>query len=339
MYNRFMDKELQKGEIIIYTSEDGSISLDTKLENDTIWLTQKQMAELFDVKTPAISKHLKNIFNTGELREDVVISILETTTKHGAIEGKTQKSSTKFYNLDAIISVGYRVNSSRATQFRIWATNTLREYLTKGYVINEKMLKTQQNKIQTLQSTVNLLKRSIQNQISTVNEAQDIANIMDNFAQGLDLLDDFDHKTLDTKGITRKDAVIISKEEYLSVINKMKSEFASDVFANPKDDSFDSSINQIYQTFGGQDFYPTMEEKAAMLLYLITKNHSFSDGNKRIAASCFLYFLSRNNLLYKNNLPIIDNGTLFALTLLIAESKPEEMEIMKQIVVSVLNNG
>lgn len=339
MYNRFMDKELQKGEIIIYTSEDGSISLDTKLENDTIWLTQKQMAELFDVKTPAISKHLKNIFNTGELREDVVISILETTTKHGAIEGKTQKSSTKFYNLDAIISVGYRVNSSRATQFRIWATNTLREYLTKGYVINEKMLKTQQNKIQTFQSTVNLLKRSLQNQISTVNEAQDIANIMDNFAQGLDLLDDFDHKTLDTKGITRKEAVIISKEEYLSVINKMKSEFASDVFANPKDDSFDSSINQIYQTFGGQDCYPTLEEKAAMLLYLITKNHSFSDGNKRIAASCFLYFLNRNNLLYKNNLPIIDNGTLFALTLLIAESKPEEMEIMKQIVVSVLNNG
>ena len=324
---------------IIYTSEDGSISLDTKLENDTIWLTQKQMAELFDVKTPAISKHLKNIFNTGELREDVVISILETTTKHGAIEGKTQKSSTKFYNLDAIISVGYRVNSSRATQFRIWATNTLREYLTNGYVINEKMLKTQQNKIQTLQSTVNLLKRSLQNQISTVNEAQDIANIMDNFAQGLDLLDDFDHKTLDTKGITRKDAAIISKEEYLSVINKMKSEFASDVFANPKDDSFDSSINQIYQTFGGQDCYPTLEEKAAMLLYLITKNHSFSDGNKRIAASCFLYFLNRNNLLYKNNLPIIDNGTLFALTLLIAESKPEEMEIMKQIVVSVLNNG
>lgn len=334
-----MDKELQKGEIIIYTSEDGSISLDTKLENDTIWLTQKQMAELFDVKTPAISKHLKNIFNTGELREDVVISILETTTKHGAIEGKTQKSSTKFYNLDAIISVGYRVNSSRATQFRIWATNTLREYLTKGYVINEKMLKTQQNKIQTLQSTVNLLKRSLQNQISTVNEAQDIANIMDNFAQGLDLLDDFDHKTLDTKGITQKEAVVISKEEYLSVINKMKSEFASDVFANPKDDSFDSSINQIYQTFGGQDCYPTLEEKAAMLLYLITKNHSFSDGNKRIAASCFLYFLNRNNLLYKNNLPIIDNGTLFALTLLIAESKPEEMEIMKQIVVSVLNNG
>ena len=328
---------MQKGEIVIYTSEDGTVSLDTKLDNDTIWLTQKQMAELFGVKTPAVSKHLKNIFSEGELKEEVVISILETTTKHGAIKGKTQKTTTQFYNLDAIISVGYRVNSSRATQFRIWATNTLRNYITKGYVVNENLLKTQQNKIQALQSTVSLLTRSIQNQVSTVDEAQDVANILDNFAQGLDLLDDFDHKTLDTKGVTKKDAVIISKEEYLTVINKMKSEFSSDVFANPKDDSFDSSINQVYQTFGGNDCYPTLEEKAAMLLYLITKNHSFSDGNKRIAASCFLYFLNKNNMLYKNNIPIIDNGTLFALTLLIAESKPEEMEIMKQIVVSVLN--
>ena len=328
---------MQKGEIVIYTSEDGTVSLDTKLDNDTIWLTQKQMAELFGVKTPAISKHLKNIFSEGELKEEVVISILETTTKHGAIKGKTQKTTMQFYNLDAIISVGYRVNSSRATQFRIWATNTLRNYITKGYVVNENLLKTQQNKIQALQSTVSLLTRSIQNQVSTVDEAQDVANILDNFAQGLDLLDDFDHKTLDTKGVTQKDAVIISKEEYLTVINKMKSEFSSDVFANPKDDSFDSSINQVYQTFGGNDCYPTLEEKAAMLLYLITKNHSFSDGNKRIAASCFLYFLNKNNMLYRNNTPIIDNGTLFALTLLIAESKPEEMEIMKQIVVSILN--
>ena len=334
-----MENQFQKGEIIIYTSDDGSISLDTKLENDTIWLTQKQMAELFGVKTPAISKHLKNIFAEGELNEKVVISILETTAKHGAIKDKTQKSTTQFYNLDAVISVGYRVNSSRATQFRIWATNTLREYLTKGYVINEKILKDQQCKIQTLQSTLNLLKRSLQNQISTVDQAQDVANILDNFAKGLDLLDDFDHKTLDTKGVTQKEAVVISESEFLKVIDKMKSEFASDVFANPKDGSFASSVNQIYQTFGGNDCYPTLEEKAAMLLYLITKNHSFSDGNKRIAASCFLYFLNKNDMLYKNNLPIIDNGTLFALTLLIAESEPSEMEIMKQIVVSVLNKG
>ena len=331
-----MDKELQKGEIIIYTSEDGSISLDTKLENDTIWLTQKQMAELFNVKTPAINKHLNNIYNEGELDKISTVSILEIVQKEG---NRDISRKIAFYNLDAVISVGYRVNSSRATQFRIWATNTLREYLTKGYVINEKMLKAQQNKIQTLQSTVSLLTRSIQNQISTVDQAQDVANILDNFAKGLDLLDDFDHKTLDTKGKSQKESVVISESEFLKVIDKMKSEFASDVFANPKDGSFASSVNQIYQTFGGNDCYPTLEEKAAMLLYLITKNHSFSDGNKRIAASCFLYFLNKNNMLYKNNLPIIDNGTLFALTLLIAESKPSEMEIMKQIVISVLNKG
>lgn len=331
-----MDKELQKGEIVIYTSEDGSISLDTKLENDTIWLTQKQMAELFGVKTPAINKHLNNIYNEGELDKISTVSILEIVQKEG---NRDISRKIAFYNLDAVISVGYRVNSSRATQFRIWATNTLKEYLTKGYVINEKMLKTQQNKIQTLQSTVSLLTRSIQNQISTVDQAQDVANILDNFAKGLDLLDNFDHKTLDTKGVTQKEAVAISESEFLKVIDKMKSDFASDVFANPKDGSFASSVNQIYQTFGGNDCYPTLEEKAAMLLYLITKNHSFSDGNKRIAASCFLYFLNKNNMLYKNNLPIIDNGTLFALTLLIAESEPSEMEIMKQIVISVLNKG
>lgn len=215
----------------------------------------------------------------------------------------------------------------------------MKEYLIKGYTINEKALKDKQEKIQTLQTTVNLLSRSLINQIESLDDAQQIAKILDNFAKGLDLLDNFDHKTLDVKGATQKEAVIIPVKEFLSVINEMKSEFASDVFANPKDDSFESSVNQIYQTFGGNDCYPTLEEKAAMLLYLITKNHSFSDGNKRIAASCFLYFLEKNGILYKNNLPIIDNGTLFALTVLIAESNPKEMETMKQIVVSVLNRG
>ena len=200
-----MDNNKSKGEIVIYTSDDGKVSLDTKLENDTIWLTQKDMAELFGVKTPAISKHLKNIFNEGELKEEVVISILETTTKHGAIKGKTQKSQTQFYNLDAIISVGYRVNSSRATQFRIWATNVLKEYLIKGYTINEKALKDKQEKIQKLQTTVNLLSRSLTNQIESLDDAQQVAKILDNFAKGLDLLDNFDHKTLDVKGSTQKE--------------------------------------------------------------------------------------------------------------------------------------
>lgn len=331
-----MDKNKSKGEIIIYTSEDGKISLDTKLENNTIWLTQKNMAELFGVKTPAINKHLNNIYQEGELSQDATISILEIVQKEGK---RNVKRQTAFYNLDAIISVGYRVNSSRATQFRIWATNVLKEYLTRGYAINEKLLNYKQEKIKTLQTTVSLLTRSLTNQIESLDDAQQVAKILDNFAKGLDLLDNFDHKTLDVKGSTQKEAVIIPVKEFLSVINKMKSEFASDVFANPKDDSFESSVNQIYQTFGGNDCYPTLEEKAAMLLYLITKNHSFSDGNKRIAASCFLYFLEKNGILYKNNLPIIDNGTLFVLTVLIAESNPIEMETMKQIVVSVLNRG
>ena len=331
-----MDKNKSKGEIIIYTSEDGKISLDTKLENNTIWLTQKDMAELFGVKTPAINKHLNNIYQEGELSQDATISILEIVQKEGKRNVKRQKA---FYNLDAIISVGYRVNSSRATQFRIWATNVLKEYLIKGYAINEKLLNDKQEKIKTLQTTVSLLTRSLTNQIESLDDAQQVAKILDNFAKGLDLLDNFDHKTLDVKGSTQKEAVIIPVKEFLSVINEMKSEFASDVFANPKDDSFESSVNQIYQTFGGNDCYPTLEEKAAMLLYLITKNHSFFDGNKRIAASCFLYFLEKNGILYKNNLPIIDNGTLFALTILIAESNPKEMETMKQIVVSVLNRG
>ena len=331
-----MDNNKSKGEIVIYTSDDGKVSLDTKLENDTIWLTQKDMAELFGVKTPAINKHLMNIYKEGELNQDATVSILEIVQKEGSRSVKRQKT---FYNLDAIISVGYRVNSSRATQFRIWATNVLKEYLIKGYTINEKALKDKQEKIQTLQTTVSLLSRSLINQIESLDDAQQIAKILDNFAKGLDLLDNFDHKTLDANGVTQKEAVIIPVKEFLSVINEMKSEFASDVFANPKDDSFESSVNQIYQTFGGNDCYPTLEEKAAMLLYLITKNHSFSDGNKRIAASCFLYFLEKNGILYKNNLPIIDNGTLFALTILIAESNPKEMETMKQIVVSVLNRG
>ena len=334
-----MDNNKLKSEIVIYQTEDGKTQIDVKMKDETIWLTQKQMSELFGVNIPAISKHLKNIFREGELNEKVVISILETTAKHGAIEDKVQTQETRFYNLDAIISVGYRVNSSRATQFRKWATATLKEYLTKGYAINEIALKKQQEKISTLKTTIDLLSRTVNNQVETLNEAKNIINTLGQFVHGLNLLDNFDHKTLDTKGLTKREAVVISEDEFLEVINKMKSEYASDVFANQKDKSFSSSINQIYQTFDGVELYPTLEEKAAMLLYLITKNHSFSDGNKRIAASCFLYFADKNGILYNNGVPIIDNAALFALTLLIAESSPSEMETMKQVVVSVLNKG
>ncbi len=326
-------------EIIIYQNENGKNSVDVTLEDNNLWLSQKQMAELFGVKTPAISKHLKNIFTEGELQENMVISILETTTKHGAIQNKTQTSQIKFYNLDAIISVGYRVNSSSATQFRIWATNILKTYLIQGYAINEQKLKQQKEQIESLKGAIALVERSFENSIESNEKLLQVTKILNSFALGLELLDNYDHETLDKTGKTKNEAVKVEKEEFLSVIEQMKSEFDSDVFAVPKDDSFDSSISQIYQSFDGKDLYPSLEEKSAMHLYLITKNHSFTDGNKRIAAQCFIYFLEKNSMLFKNDVPIIDNTTLFSLTLLIAISNPSEMEIMKQIVISVLNRN
>ena len=331
-----METNIQKGEIVIYTSDDGTVSLDTKLQDETIWLTQDMMAKLFETTVPNINMHIKNIYDEEELEQNRTVKDFLIVRKEGK---RTVSRNITHYNLDMILSVGYRIKSKTATKFRKWATDVLKKYLTQGYALNNKMLTAQKTEIENLQKTISLLSRSIQNQIETVGDAQNVAKILENFAKGLDLLDCFDHKTLDTKGQTNKEAVKISEKEYLKIIDKMKSEFASDVFANPKDGSFSSSINQIYQTFDEKDCYPTLEEKAAMLLYLITKNHSFSDGNKRIAASCFLYFLDKIDMLYKNNLPIIDNGTLFALTLLIAESQPSEMEIMKQIVVSVLNKS
>lgn len=323
-----------KGQLIIYQSEDGQAQVSAKMHDETIWLSQKQMSELFDKNIRTINEHINNIFKEGELVKDSVVRNFRITASDGKLY------DTAFYNLDVVISVGYRVKSLRGTQFRIWANKVLKEYLTKGYVINEKLLATQQEKIAALQTTVSLLSRSMANQIETVEDAQNVTKILDKFAKGLDLLDDFDHETLDTIGQTLKEAVRISTEEFLTVVNEMKSEFESDVFANPKDESFDSSVNQIYQTYGGKDCYSTLEEKAAMLLYFIVKNHSFTDGNKRIGASCFLYFLSKNNMLYKNNeKPIIDSGALFALTILIAESDPIEKETIKQIVVSVLNRN
>ena len=331
-----MEENLSKGKIVIYTSPDGIVSLDVKLEQNTIWLTQDMIVKLFDSSKANISEHISHILEDEELEKNSTVRNFRTVRKEG---NRDVSRELEYYNLDMIIAVGYRVNSKKATQFRIWATNVLKNYITQGYAINDKLIATQQEKIKALQTTVSLLSRSLTNQIETLEDAQKVANLLENFADGLDLLDNFDHKTLDTKGATKKEVVRIPKEEYLEVVSQMKSEFASDVFAVPKDSSFESSVNQIYQSFGGEDCYPTLEEKAAMLLYLITKNHSFSDGNKRIAASCFLYFLDKNGLLYNNDKPIIDNGSLFALTLLIAESNPTEMETMKQIVVSVLNKG
>lgn len=325
-----------KGEIVIYKNENGNISFEAKLEDETIWLTQDMMAKLFETTSQNITMHIKNIYEEEELEQISTCKDFLQVRKEGK---RAVSRKLAFYNLDMILSVGYRIKSKTATQFRKWATTVLKEYMTKGYAINEHKLKQEQDKVKTLQDTIKLLSRSLEYQVESLDEAKDVAKLMDNFANGLDLLDNYDHQKLDSKGLTTREAVKIDEKEFITIIDKMKSEFASDVFATPKDESFSSSVNQIYQTFEGKELYPTLEEKAVTLLYLIVKNHSFADGNKRIGASCFLYFLNKNNMLYKEDKPIIDNSTLFALTLLIATSRPEEMETVKQIVLSVLNRG
>ena len=320
-------------DLVIYKAANGKTELQVNIKKDTIWLSLDQIATVFQKNKSTISRHIKNIFETNELERDQVVANFATTAKDGKVY------QVDYYNLDMIISIGYRVNSKIATDFRKWATNVLKQYLVSGYAVNEKRLAEKQEQIEVLKNSLNLLTRSITSQAQNIDDAQNLAKVLDVFAKGLDLLDDYDNKTLATKGLTKREAVKISKDEYLELIAKMKPEFGSDVFANPKDESFDSSINQIYQTFGGEDCYPTLEEKAAMLLYMLVKNHSFTDGNKRIGAACFLHFLERNDMLYQNGTPILDNATLFALTLLIASSKPEEKDTMKQVILSVLNGG
>ena len=328
-------QDLSKGEIIIYKSE-GKSNLEVIQQDNTLWLSAEKIGKLFGKDRSTIQRHISKIYQEEELDKSLTCAFIAQVQKEG---GRTVSRNIPYYNLDIILAVGYRTTSKTATEFRKWATRVLHKYIIDGYAINEHVLQKEQDKIKTLQNTIALLSRSLEYQVESLDEAKDVAKLMDNFAKGLDLLDSYDHQKLDIKGYTERKAIRISEQEFLTVIDKMKSEFATDVFAVPKDDSFSSSINQIYQTFDGKELYPTLEEKAATLLYLITKNHSFADGNKRIAASCFLYFLSKNNMLYGENKPIIDNSTLFALTLLIATSKPEEMETVKQIVLSVLNRG
>ncbi len=326
--------EENKGQLIIYQSEDGQTQVNVKMHDETVWLTQDAIVKLFNSSKANISEHISHIYDEGELDKNSTVRKFRTVRKEG---NRNVSRDLEYYNLDLILSVGYRVKSKIATKFRIWATKTLKEYITKGYVLNEQRLKEKQEQIETLKSALSIIERGFKGEIQNLEQAQQLNSLMKDFALGLNLLDDFDHKTLDIKGKTEKEAVKISTDEFLEVVNNMKSEFESDVFANPKDNSFDSSVNQIYQSFGGKDCYPTLEEKASMLLYFIVKNHSFTDGNKRIGASCFLYFLDKNSMLYNDGKPIIDNGTLFALTLLIAESKPDEMETVKNMVISVLN--
>ena len=324
-----------KGEIVIYRTKNKEIRLEVKLEQETVWLSQKQIAQLFGTQRPAITKHLHNIFKTGELKENSVCSILE----HTALDGK--KYQTKFYNLDIIISVGYRVNSTRATQFRIWATNVIKRHLIDGYTINEQCLKQQTLKFQALQRAVKLISSMKDRKQLEYKEAMGLLEVISDYNYALGLLDDYDYKRLKVSHTSKEEKFILSYKSALNVVRELKEKFGgSDLFGVTRDKSFESSISSIYQTFGGRDLYPSVEEKAANLLYFIVKNHSFVDGNKRIAASIFLWFLEKNRILYKEDgsKRIADNA-LVALTLMIAESKPSEHDIIVTLVVNLINRN
>ena len=316
-------------QIEIYKTPDGNTEIEVQFDKDTVWLNQNQITELFLRDRTVITKHINNVFNEGELDKK--------SNEHFLRIANSDKP-VAFYNLDVIISVGYRVKSKRGTQFRQWATQRLRDYLVLGYAINQKRLEEHNLELQHLKTGIAILRRAIAHQAQNLNDAEHLAGLLDQFSGGLSLLDDYDHETLDNTGKTKRNAVIIAAAEYQNLIDAMRSEFSSDLFGKEKDTGFESSIRQIHQSFGGTEMYPSVEEKAAMLLYLIVKNHSFIDGNKRIAAACFLYFLERNSLLYhKSGETIISNEALASLTLFIAVSKPVEMQTVKQVAISLLN--
>ncbi len=314
--------------IEIYHSQDGSVQLNVKLENETVWLSANQMAMLFDRDAKTIRKHINNVFADGELAK-------ESNTQKMRVANSDKP--VPFYNLDVIISVGYRVKSSQGVQFRQWATSILKQYLIKGYVVNQQIKLDRYNE---LKDVVRLMSRSIvlQDKVTT-DEYSGLFNVISDYVYALDTLDQYDYQSLSISKTTKEEPFRATYDNAMEVINALKEKFGgSKWFANEKDDSFKSSIGQIYQTFGGEELYPSVEEKAAMLLYLVVKNHSFSDGNKRIAAMLFLWFLNNNRVLYaKDGHKRIADNTLVALTLMIAESRTEEKDVMVKVVVNLIN--
>lgn len=319
---------MNENQIVIYETADGQTAIDVRLENETVWLSANQMAVLFGRDEKTIRKHINNVFSENELPK-------ENNTHFLRVVGV--KQSLAFYSLDVIISVGYRVKSQRGTQFRIWANKVLKDYLLKGFAVNERIRRSQ---ISELRQLVQMVGRTLQNQPMLNNdENQALFDIVVDYTYALDTLDDYDYQRLGVKETTQEEKFQATYENAIQAIAALREKFGgSSLFGNEKDDSFKSSIGQIYQTFDGNDLYPSVEEKAAMLLYLVTKNHSFSDGNKRIAATLFLWFLNNNGVLYREDgsKRIADN-TLVALTLMIAESKPEEKDVMVKVVVNLIN--
>jgi len=323
---------MNKGAIEIYHSSDNQPEIEVRIEQETIWLSQLQMAELFDKDVRTINEHIQTILKSGELEQEPTIRKFRIVRK----EGKREVArNIDHYNLDMIISVGYRVNSKRGTEFRIWATQRLKDYLVQGYAVNEKRLVQKEMQVKHLKTGIQILSRAIEQQ-ATESENKWLLH----YAKGLELLDDYDHEELDVQGLSNQPAVYPAKREYQKLINQMKADFDSPIFGVEKDKGFESAIHQIAQGFGDEDVYPTLEEKAAMLLYLVVKNHAFTDGNKRIAAACFLLFLEQNKLLYDSSgQHIISNEALASLTLFVAASKADEMQTVKKLIISVLNRN
>ncbi|MEY3121376.1 MAG: hypothetical protein RI993_201 [Pseudomonadota bacterium] len=324
--------------IVIYQPDDELSGVEVRLRDETVWLSQAQMAALFDKDSDTIGLHLKNIYQSGELIEPA------TTEESSAVrqEGKRQvKRNIKVYNLDAIISVGYRVNSKKGTQFRIWASSILKHYLVQGYALNEQKLQTQQQKLADLKQAIALSSRLFQQKDLTASESQGILSILEKYSHALTVLDDYDHQRLQVTGIQQAGQCRISYDEAIQQIQLWRAwEKLGGLFGNEKDDSFKSSLQTIYQTFGGKELYPSIEEKAANLLYFIVKNHSFSDGNKRIAAALFVWFLARHDyLLNTDGEKRIADNALVAFTLLIAESKPEEKDTMVKVIINLINGN
>lgn len=315
-----------KNEIVLF--ENQNVKLEVNMKDETVWLSQQQMAELFDSSRTNIIEHINNIYSDGELDKISTCQDFRQVRK----EGKREVArNMPFYNLDMIISVGYRVNSKRGVIFRKWANKVLKDYLLKGYVVNQKRL-------EYLEKTIKLI--DIAGRIDTElkgNESQEIIKVINNYSNALNLLDDYDHKRI-TKPSGTKNNKQVTYEDCMNIVDKLKFNSDSDLFALERNEGLKAIIGTIYQSFDGNDLYPTIEEKAANFLYLITKNHTFIDGNKRIAATLFIYFLDFYNILYNDNRQVIDNNTLVAITLLIAESNPKEKEILIDLVMNFLNN-
>jgi prophage maintenance system killer protein len=315
-------------EIILYQSPDGTATLEVRLDHENVWLSQDQMTALFARDQSVISRHINNVFREGELDEKSNMQKM-----HFAFSDKP----VTLYNLDVIISVGYRVKSHQGTRFRQWATQVLRDHIVKGYSLNEQRLREESAKLQAMRQTVELLARTLTNQELVSDTGRDVLRVISDYAYALTLLDRYDHGTLTIEGVTKKALHVIQYEEAIGIVTSMKGEFDG-LFGLEKDQGFKSALGAIYQTFGGKELYPSVEEKGANLLYFVVKNHAFSDGNKRIAAALFIYFLGMNALLYRpdGSKRLADNA-LVALTLLIAESRPEEKETIVKVIVNLIN--